>query len=374
MRALARSLIASTSGLISGDRAVETAELSSLVEERLATLGSQRRLLLLQGANELEFVVTYLAARAGRHPVILTGPEASGPLIDRYRPDVVVSTAPGEVAIEQRRRAPIHELHPDLALLMSTSGSTGAPKLVRLSHGNLDANAKSIASFQRLTPADRGITSLPLHYCYGLSVLNAHLAAGASVVLTDLSVVDPCFWMAMAMHGVSNLAGVPHTFELIEQVGVDRLGLDSLRLVTQAGGRMRPESVRKMAALGQQWGWDLLVMYGQTEATARMAYLPPELALEHPDRVGVAIPGGRFELGPIPGRDDAGELIYHGPNVMLGYATEPDDLEESVGTPPGEVSGAEFVDRATRREVRRLGRVAHHDVRTVVDEFADALG
>jgi hypothetical protein len=302
-----------------GDRVVDPAELAARVDARREQLGPERRLVLLRGSNELEFVVTYLAARAGRHPLILTSPEASASLIDRYRPDVVVSTAAGGVELEHRHPRPIHELHPELALLMSTSGSTGAPKLVRLSHRNLDANAASIAEFQGLTPDDRGITSLPLHYCYGLSVLNAHLAAGASVVLTDLSVVDPCFWQTMATDRVTNLAGVPHTFELIEQIGIEHLRLESLRLVTQAGGRMRPTSVRELAMLGRQWGWDFLVMYGQTEATARMAYLPAELAVDRPDRVGIAIPGGELTI-----RD--GEVVYRGPNVMMGYAESTDDL------------------------------------------------
>ena len=318
--------------LIAGDRVIDQAELSELVAARCRQLGERRRLVLLRGGNDLELVVTYLAARQGRHPVILSAPEASAALIDRYAPDVVVSTSHNGFELERRTRGvsdAANALHPDLALLLSTSGSTGAAKLVRLSHANLDANAAAIVEFQRLTRGDRGITSLPLHYCYGLSVLNAHMAAGASVVLTELSVVDPCFWRVMARHGVSNLAGVPHTFDLIEQVGFDHLALDALRLVTQAGGRMSPEMVRRLALLGERLGWDFVVMYGQTEATARMAYLPPELAALHPDRVGVPIAGGSFTIRPLPDADlppGVGEVVYRGPNVMMGYAERSDDL------------------------------------------------
>ena len=160
-------------------------------------------------------------------------------------------------------------------------------------------------------------------------MLNAHRAAGASLVLTDLSVVDPCFWEAMRRYGVTNLAGVPHTFDLIGGGGNARLHLDRLRLVTQAGGRMSPHRVRELAELGQRYGWDLVVMYGQTEATARIAYLPPDLAVDHPDRVGVAIPGGAIAIEPVDDPElppGTGEVVYHGPNVMMGYAESAADL------------------------------------------------
>ena len=353
--------------LIIGDRVMSHAELAGLVTARRYQLGTRRRLVLLRGGNDLELVVTYLAARAGHHPVILTAPDSAAGLIDRYQPDVVVSTSATGWELDRRGgRRTGDALHPELALLLSTSGSTGAPKLVRLSGANLDANAAAIVKFQRLTGDDRGITSLPLHYCYGLSVLNAHMAAGASVVLTDLSVVDPCFWRAMVRHGVTNLAGVPHTFDLIEHVGFDHLALDALRLVTQAGGRMAPDMVRRLALLGERLGWDLLVMYGQTEATARMAYLPADLALRHPDHVGVAIPGGSFEIravDDIADAPDVGEVVYRGPNVMMGYAEGPGDLAR----------GAELDELATGD----LGRIDDNGLLQVVgrtSRFAKLFG
>src|SRR5690606_323938 len=113
-------------------------------------------------------------------------------------------------------------------------------------------------------------------------------------------------------------AGVPYTFELLDRIGFDRLRLPHLRYLTQAGGRMPPERVRRYAELGRRDGWRLFVMYGQTEATARMAYLPPEFAASHPHCIGVPIPGGEFRLAPLPEwpEPDTGELVYTGPNVM----------------------------------------------------------
>ncbi len=229
------------------------------------------------------------------------------------------------------RLAVRREVHPDLALLLSTSGSTGSPKLVRISRRNLLANAGAIVDYLGLSETDRAITSLPLHYCYGLSVLHSHLLAGASVVLTDASVVDPCFADALRNHGVTSLAGVPHTFEMLEHAGADRVGVPSLRLLTQAGGRMAPDAVTRWTARAETWGARFYVMYGQTEATARMAFLPPELAVRRPAAIGRAIPGGELRLEPVDGQpDDVGELVYRGPNVMMGYAERPDDLAEGA--------------------------------------------
>ena len=235
-------------------------------------------------------MVAYLAALAGGHPVLVL---AEGDL-DRHA-HLVATYRPGTTA----------GLHPDLALLLSTSGSTGSPKLVRLSRGNVLANARSIADYLDLRDSDVAITSLPLHYCYGLSVLHSHLLVGASVVLTDLSVADACFWELAGRTGVTGLAGVPYTYALLDAVGFGAgvlPGLPALRYLTQAGGRMAPDRVREYAGLARERGVDLFVMYGQTEATARMAYLPPELALDHPDAIGVPVPGGSFRLAPVAGR------------------------------------------------------------------------
>jgi acyl-coenzyme A synthetase/AMP-(fatty) acid ligase len=164
-----------------------------------------------------------------------------------------------------------------------------------------------------------------MSYCYGLSVINSHLLRGAGLVLTDLSVVDPCFWELFRDRGATSFAAVPYTFELLERVGFADMDLPSLRYVTQAGGRLDPEKVRSYAEQGRRKGWDLFVMYGQTEATARMAYLPPALSTTAPGAIGVPVPGGEFRIEPIPGLAD-GELVYTGPNVMLGYAQSPADL------------------------------------------------
>ncbi|HSE72110.1 MAG TPA: AMP-binding protein [Nocardioidaceae bacterium] len=322
--------------VLTPDGPVTYQDLAGRVNRRAASLGTTRRLVLVGGANALDPLVTYLAALSAGHPVILVpgdNPANLDAVTAAYDPDVVSTPADGLV---ERRPGTVHDLHPDLALLLSTSGTTGSPKLVRLSAENLSANAAAIAEYLRIRPTDVAATTLPMHYCYGLSVINSHLHAGATLLLTDLSVVDTCFWDLVREHQVSTFAGVPYTFDLLDRVGFADLDLPSLRYVTQAGGRLAPADVRRFAELGQRRGWDLFVMYGQTEATARMAYLPPDLARSCPSAIGVPIPGGAFHLEPLPelplqrDGDDAdlevGELVYTGANVMLGYADSPADL------------------------------------------------
>ncbi|MGM9472530.1 AMP-binding protein [Pseudarthrobacter sp. YS3] len=303
-------------------------ELAQRVDELAVRLGTERRLVALAAANDVDSLVAYLAALAGGHPLILLPedkPAALESLLEAYDPDVLVRSGNGRALVEERRPGTRHELHPDLALLLSTSGSTGSPKLVRLSHANLQANAESIAEYLALGPDDRAVTTLPMSYCYGLSVINSHLLRGAGLVLTELSVVDPCFWELFRNRGATSFAAVPYTFELLERVGFAGLELPGLRYVTQAGGRLAPEMVRRYAGLGREKGWDLVVMYGQTEATARMAYLPPGLAATVPGAIGIPIPGGDFRIDPVAGLEH-GELVYTGPNIMLGYAESAEDL------------------------------------------------
>jgi len=342
VRELLRTADPGRPALLESERQLTYAQLAAAVEERATTLGldvdvhvdidaglDRRQVVLLTGTNSIEYVISYLALMSAGHVPLLAGSHVEK-MTAAWRPAATVRAEASGVAVDlavDLGVAQSRPLHPELALLLSTSGSTGSPKLVRLSDRNVSSNAHAIRSYLELTPDDRGISSLPLHYCYGLSVLHSHLAAGASVVLTDASVVDPCFTDALQAHGVTNVAGVPHTFELLERSGRDRLNVPTLRFITQAGGRMAPERVEQWVRRAERWGAKFYVMYGQTEATARMAYLPPEIARRRPSAIGRPIPGGCLELRPVDGLpDDVGELVYRGPNVMLGYATTDADL------------------------------------------------
>jgi acyl-CoA synthetase (AMP-forming)/AMP-acid ligase II len=304
-------------------------DLADRVEDVAERIGSGRRLVVVETANELGSLIGYLAALHGGHVALLAngGDQAQvAELVERFDPDVVIS-ASGQA--RERRAGSRHPLHPELALLLTTSGSTGTPRLVRLSTAALDANAAAIATYLGITGDDRAALTLPMHYCYGLSVINSNLLAGASVLLSGASVVEPTFWTAIREQEVTSLHGVPYTFELLDRVGFADMTLPHLRYVTQAGGRLAPDQVQRWAGVGASRGWQLYVMYGQTEATARMAYLPPERAAACPSAIGVAVPGGSLTIEPGgDGSGGVGELVYRGPNVMLGYADGPADLAE----------------------------------------------
>ncbi|MFM7061868.1 MAG: AMP-binding protein, partial [Actinomycetes bacterium] len=312
------------------------AELADRVESFAESLGPGRRLVEVRASNDVGSVVALLAAWTKGDVALVTSSSSASPQTSLYEPDTVVTGGERPV-VDVRHEQPRHNLHPELSMLLSTSGSTGSPRLVRLSTQGVTANAAAIAAYLGLAQDDVALTSLPLHYCYGLSVLTSHLVAGATVVVRGGSLVDPCVRDACRQQGVTTLAAVPHTFRMLELSGLDRTWAPALRRVTQAGGRLAPEQVRRWAAQGRQDGWDLVVMYGQTEATARMAWLPPHLAAERPETVGIAVPGGRFTLDVTGDGDEVpadiaaatgvvGEIVYRGPNVMMGYATQPSDL------------------------------------------------
>lgn len=310
----------------SANEALTYAELADRAAAVACALGAERKLVMLEVSNSVPALVAYLGTLAGGHVALPVSPGGHHvELLDTYDPDIVIDSSG---AIRHRHRRSRHRLHPDLALLLSTSGSTGSPKLVRLSNDNLVSNAGAIADYLAITESDRAATTLPMSYCYGLSVIHSHLRQGAALILTDRSVADEQFWTLLRRHRVTSFAGVPYTFELLDRIGFDNMDLPHLRYITQAGGRMHPDSVRRYAQLARSRGFDLFVMYGATEATARMAFLPPALADTHPEAIGHAIPGGSFSLAPLAGwsEPDVGELVYRGPNVMMGYAHCPADL------------------------------------------------
>ncbi|WP_405890295.1 AMP-binding protein [Streptomyces sp. NBC_00133] len=348
--------------LLTRDGELSYRQLAARVGESADRLGRERRLVLLAGANTVDALVTYLAALAAGHPLLLVpgdNAEAVRSLTAAYDPDVVAGPdRDGDWVLDERRAVSAHTLHPDLALLLSTSGSTGSPKLVRLSHENLQANAESIAAYLGIHGGDRGATTLPMHYCYGLSVINSHLLSGAGLILTGLSVADTCFWDLFRQSRGTTFAGVPYTFDLLDRVGFATMDLPHLRYVTQAGGRLAPERVAQYAALGDRDGWELFVMYGQTEATARMAYLPPDRAAARPRAIGVPIPGGSFRLRPHPDWPEphTGELVYAGPNIMLGYAAGPSDL--GLGRAIDELHTGDIARRTQDGLYEVVGRVS----------------
>ncbi len=226
-----------------------------------------------------------------------------------------------------------YPLYDELGLLITTSGSTGSPKLVRQSYTNVLDNAQSIAEYLKLDDTERPITTLPMNYVYGLSIINSHFLVGATLLLTDKGIMQKKFWQFFKDAEATSFGGVPYTYEMLDKLRFYRMKLPSLRTMTQAGGKITPELHEKFARYADEQGKDFVVMYGASEATSRMGYLPPEKAVEKRGSMGIPIPGGKFKLVDTEGTKindsfTTGELIYEGKNVTLGYAECGEDLEK----------------------------------------------
>lgn len=234
-------------------------------------------------------------------------------------------------ALIKRGDEQVYSLNDELALLITTSGSTGSPKFVRQSYKNLQSNTSSIIEYLHLDGSERPITTLPMNYTYGLSVVNTHLAVGATLILTDKTLMQREFWDLFNVQKVTSFAGVPYTYEMLDKLMFFRRKLPYLKSMTQAGGKILPVLHQKFAEYAKKEGKEFVVMYGQAEATARMGYLPADISLEKCGCMGIAIPGGKFHLIDDKGQsvttpETVGELVYEGDNVTLGYAENGEDL------------------------------------------------
>ncbi|MBA3816929.1 MAG: AMP-binding protein [Parachlamydiaceae bacterium] len=307
-------------------------------------------------SSTIDCMIAYLSLINLGHTIALfeanMHPELKEHLINLYHPQFVIdSLAPPTDTpsyIKEQAYQPFHTtlpslfvwkyafphmspaLYPKLQLLLSTSGTTGSPKLIRLSSTNIISNAKSIVEYLQISGKDRAMASLPFHYSYGLSILHTHLLVGASIVLTQRSIIQEQFWQLFDQFACTSLAGVPHTYQLLERLGLDQLHCPSLKTLMQAGGKMSPALTTKYHSIMEKRHGRFFTMYGQTEATARIAYLPPDYLPAKAGAIGIAIPRGKLHL--FNGEQEVidpfceGELVYSGPNVMLGYANTPDDL------------------------------------------------
>ena len=220
-----------------------------------------------------------------------------------------------------------------LALLLTTSGSTGSPKFVRQSYDNIIANTESIIDYLKIDENEKPITTLPMNYTYGLSIINTHIWVGATILITDKTLMDRGFWNFFRDEGATSFGGVPYTYEILDKLRLTRMNLPTLKTMTQAGGKLSLQLHEKLAKFAAETDRHFVVMYGQTEATARMGYLPADKALDKIGSMGIAIPGGEFTLIDVDGKsitepDTTGELIYKGANVTLGYAESRADLSK----------------------------------------------
>ncbi len=302
---------------------------------------NEKKLAFLFCENSYSCLLAYIGLLRSGHAIVMLDSKINNELkenlINLYSPDLIITTAEElfkgykKRSIENGIKINIIEKKPssikifkDLAILLSTSGTTGSPKLVRLSYKNIQANAESIAQYLQITENERPISSLPLNYSYGLSVINSHFLKGACIVLTKHSFVLRNFWKTFNQYKCTSFAGVPYSYHLLKKINFDKLELPTLKTMTQAGGALNEEMQKYFYDLTKSRGIKFFIMYGQTEATARISYVPFEHLRNKIGSIGIAIPNGKLKIfsgdKDITETGNEGELIYSGRNVMMGYA------------------------------------------------------
>ncbi len=319
--------------------------------DKVASVISERSLVFVMCTNSIGSVAGYASfVNKGMVSVLLNAhleKEMLDNLVETYKPEYI--WVPTEMCTEYEKYNAQnvfseygytllkitfdtnYELYDELCIMLTTSGSTGSPKFVRQSYKNVESNAKSIVQYLELNSSERPITTLPMNYTYGLSIINSHFMVGATLLVTDKGLMQKEFWKFFKSAEATSFGGVPYTYEMLERLRFFRMELPSLRYMTQAGGKLTPELHKKFAEYAEQKDVKFIVMYGQCEATARMGYLPAEKSLEKYGSMGIAIPGGKFKLIDVNGNDITephvtGELVYYGSNVTLGYAECGQDL------------------------------------------------
>lgn len=309
------------------------------LSERLRSELPARSLIFVLTENNIGGIAWVMGTiLSGNVPLILnahTEQSLLDNLLDTYRPAYIVRPGSGEetdfgytLTATGNDPAP---LHPDLSHLLPTSGSTGSPKLVRHKYENIGAAALNISTFFRLTETDRPLMVLPLHYTMGLSMVFSHLYVGATILITDLKMTDPGFWKFMKEEHATSFTGVPFSYEVLDKLRFTRMKLPDMTLLTQGGGKMPAELNLKFAEYCRDNGKRWVATYGQSEGTARMAWLPEEYAITKMGSIGIAVPNGHLSLRDAEGNEieespATGEMCYRGRNVTMGYARSREDL------------------------------------------------
>ncbi|MFL0581113.1 AMP-binding protein [Solibacillus silvestris] len=291
---------------------------------------NQKEIVLILCENTIEILSAYISAMNSKHTVMLLAADINQELleniVEQYKPKWIVGKESyigykNEYGHLNREEDIDLNIHPDLAVLLSTSGTTGSQKFVRLSYENIKSNAQSIIKYLELDENERAIMNLPLSYSYGMSIVNSHLLAGATILLTSESVMEKSFWTFIQEQKATSIPGVPFTYQMLQRIGLTKMNLPYLKTMTQAGGRLNEKLVHFFGEYAMKNGKRFYVMYGQTEAAPRMSFIPHANILKKSGTIGIAIPGGKLSI-----IED--ELVYTGPNVMMGYAESIEDLEK----------------------------------------------
>lgn len=353
--------------------------------DRIQSHGPSRMLVLLLCSNNIATIISYIGCMiTGNVPILISAnsnKELISDICDIYKPNLIISSKNDNPdPIITKSHSKYLSLYEHLGLLMLTSGSTNAPKLIRLSYDNLRSNALAIIDYLNISSSEKPYIHLPIQYSYALSILNSHLLVGCELIITKNSPAQSSFWHDLRRFRCTSLSGVPSSYELYKQVGFFSRIPQSINTLTQAGGHLNKELVTYFSREAQRKGINFYVMYGQTEASPRISYASTETLLNNPKTIGKPIPGGTWWVEDLNGiKQDCnskGRLFYSGANVMLGYSNcrqdlkKPDENNRILDT--GDIAyldmngNAELIGRSSRI-------VKIHGTRVCLDELERAL-
>ena len=309
---------------------------------------ASREIVLILCDKNIETIKSYIGAlRNNLVPLLVDSETKKDSLINifnAYKPKYVSS--PKEKKIEEIYKTSksqltfdnyiiydfcvdLKEIHPELGLLLLTSGSTGDPKSVRISKKNIDVATQNITEYLQLNESRTSVSLLPFHYSYGLSVLNNAIFTRSSLYLTNKTVLDKSLWDDCIQYKVTDISAVPFILEILVRLKLPEFIFKNLKCITQAGGRLQPKISEYFINLSKDEDFDYFTMYGQTEASPRISYVPPQDAITKLGSVGKPIACGQVYIDEIGNKEGEGELIYVGENVCLGYATCSKDLSKN---------------------------------------------
>lgn len=297
---------------------------------------NEKSLVILYLDNSLESIETYLGFFNSKHSIALLNKNLEVSLkIDiekNYLPRYIYDTEREEIIGYSKVKSVENvfvkddktnqKIHPKVKVLLSTSGTTGSPKFVKLSEENIYQNAISIVDYLPINSEDKCPLNLPINYSYGLSVLHSNMLNGGDIYCSVKDVMNKEFWNDFNSIGFTSLAGVPYVYEMLNRIGFVKHEYPTLRYYTQAGGKLNEKLVQVFTTYAIENAKDFFIMYGQTEATARMSYLHTNKEQSRLNSVGLAIKNGKFNVS-----SENQELRYQGPNVFGGYAEKSEDLE-----------------------------------------------
>jgi len=310
---------------------------------------SSKKLILILSNNSYEFLLLFIAAVKYDQLVLLSNPDLSHKEIlqicKKYEPDYIfcknefttnknykINSRFNDYYLYEKSSKKTYKINPSLSCLLSTSGTTGDTKFVKISRENLYDNTIKISNTLKINSKDIAITTMPPYYSYALSVINTHLYKGASIIINNYSVINRNFWKLFEKFKPNNINGVPYIYEILEKINFEKLNIKSLKYITQAGGKIENNLKHKLINICKKKNIKFYIMYGQTEASPRISIMPWHLLKKFPDSVGYPLNGGKVWIKNKfqHNQKTYGEIIYKGKNVFQGYSTSYKDLNSQI--------------------------------------------